>query len=486
MAINVSGFIPDTTPNPALGQIANTITENKRYKEERDYRQQKNEEADQWKKLGLIQDLTDLSKHQTGSDVANAIGNQQASQILQKYTQAAKTMSPEELMYNVQKDMSATVGGMDAMKAELDLSDEQLKILKTKFPELDISTIAKEYRTDILNRRINNDNGFNNPLEVGKSSMQLDNPEFLSRYMTGNKNLSESIINPKGVDESSVFMGTPDSHTTYTAKVPFWKKPNFDPLTLSKGFLTTKGEPSLEIKGETLPSDALPSSNGKPFKIIDKDVYDRFANDGKTNLELIAAARKEFPGYDNFTPTEKELAKRNILYRNIESLDQTNFHPTSSTKPSRISVSSGGNTKPVTPINLSEFPEEPSGGRNITDITDGITFSDIMGSKFNAKKVVYYPSSQKVRVTQYMSKDSDGNPTGEKTKDYSLDTYIQIIKNKNPQTDIKNIEALRKSTQIPKSTSGMIKVVLSNGKVGEIPSDKVDQFLKENKDSKRQ
>ncbi len=321
-------------PGAAIENLLDRRQQDKRFQ----YQIQKDNEMDEWRKLNLIQDMTDLSKHQTGSDVANAIGNRQAGSILQKYTAAAKNMSPSELMANVQKDMQATLSGMDAMKNELAISDEQLKVLKTQFPELDISSLAKDHRAEILSRRIKGDETFTNPLEVGQSQFDVSNPDFLSRYMTGNKNLSENIINPKGVEDTSVFTGTPNAYTKFSAKVPFWKKPNFEQAALKEGFLQGNDEPTLELKSTTIPADALPSSNGKPFEVIDKDVYDRFSQDGKLNLELIAATRHKFPNYDKFNSTEKEYAKRNVLHGQIKALDQSNFHPVENRRPARTTV----------------------------------------------------------------------------------------------------------------------------------------------------
>lgn len=335
------------SPGAAMENALDRQQQDKRFQ----YQLRKDNEMDEWRKLNLIQDLTDLSKHQTGSDVANAIGNRQASGVLQKYTAAAKNMSPSELMANVQKEMQATLSGMDAMKNELAVSDEQLKLLKTQFPELDISSLARDHRAEILSRRIKGDESFMNPLEVGQSQFDVTNPDFLSRYITGNKNLSENIINPKGVEETSVFTGTPNAYTKFSAKVPFWKKPNFEQAALREGFLQGKDEPTLELKSTTIPADALPSSNGKPFEVIDKDVYDRFSQDGKLNLELIAATRHKFPDYDKFNSTEKEYAKRNVLHGQIKALDQSNFHPVENRRPARTTVNVSGGSKGDTQIN---------------------------------------------------------------------------------------------------------------------------------------
>lgn len=351
MADNGFNTSPFVLPNmfPAPGNVMQQLIGNKQRKEEReyeiDYRRQRDADADEWRKINLIQDLTDLSKHQTASDVANAIGNQQAATILQKYTAGANSMSAPELQARIAKDMQGTITGMTALQDEMNVSDEQIKVLKQQFPDLDISTLAKHHRAEILNRRLKGDQ-FVNPLEVGQSEFNVGDPEFLSRYVRGNKNLSQAIINPVGAETESVLMGKQGDYTKFEGKLPHWLDRDYDRNKFdSEGFYKDKKIPSFKLKATALPSDALPSSNNKPFNVVDKEVYDRFSQDGKTNLELIAATRSSFPEYDNFNPTEKEYAKRNVLYNQLKSLDQNQLHPTFSTKPARTTVNVGGSTK---------------------------------------------------------------------------------------------------------------------------------------------
>lgn len=346
---------------------------------ERQYRAQKDSEMDEWRRLNLIQGLTDLSKYQTGSDVANAIGHKQAASVLQKYTAVAKAMSPSELQAKISQEMSSTISGMNAAKNELELADEQLKTMKQQFPELDIPTLAKDYRTEILSRRLKGEQ-FANPLEVPQSQFNVTDPEFLSRYVKGNKALTEMFQNPKGLDETSVFMGSPTQYTQYKAKIPAWKRPSFDPSQLKGGFLTSRTEPSLEFKKDILPSEALPSSNGKPFEMIDKGFYDTI--EGSAKMELIKETRSAFPGYDNFSQTEKEYAQRNTLLKLGETLDRTDFHPT---EVRRAPITSNKTTinMPAGPKTVNDVFGEIEA--NLQDDTTAITENGKrIGTRFNA------------------------------------------------------------------------------------------------------
>lgn len=331
-----SAFVLDPS---RVGGALSELNRNRQYNREWDYRMNQEQQAENWKKANLIQDLTDLSKYQTGSDIANSIGNQQAGAILQKYSQAAKNLSYTELQAKIQQEMSGLKTGLGGLQTELDLSDAQLKALKQQYPDLDYSRLAREYRADILERRLQGSN-FRNPLEVGPTQrMKLDDPEFLSEYLTSNKELMNEIINPSGAENESVLVGKQGDYTKFEGKLDYFKEPTYDRAKFDKeGFYSGKEMPSFKVKGHALPSDAMPSSNGKPFMVIDESVYNRFLQNDKTKLGIIKAAREVFPDYNSFNKQEKEYAQRNVLYRMANDLNQSQLHPTFSTKPPRTTV----------------------------------------------------------------------------------------------------------------------------------------------------
>jgi hypothetical protein len=476
---------------PEPGVVLNQAIENKRQDEQiaaQDaYRRQKDAEADQWRKLNLIQDLTNLDKHQTGSDVANAVGHQQASQILQKYTQLAPGMSPNELMAKVQQEMSGLISGMDAMKNELEISDEQLKLLKANFPGLDVARLAKDSRTDIIGRRLQN-NQFVNPLSVTQSQIDYSNPEFLADYMVGNKAISDEIINAKGAEDVSVLMGKQGDFTTFKGRLPYWKTFGHDPTKVnSEGFYTGTDMPSFKMKESTLSSNSLPSSNGVPFKMVETDVFKRISQDKTMGLELIAATKKQFPTYATFTPEEKEYAQRNVLHGIISSLDQSQMHPVSNTRPqiTRINNYNGSSKKEATEWDLTEYnvvPDNGNGeGRDITQPFSGFKVTAINGETMLAKKVVFHPSTKKFTVTEYLGRDADGNLIGETTKTISAKTFRQNIENMNPGADMKNFDALvnknKGANSQPQSTSTSQKTYSYNGKT--VTRDQVEKAAKQ-------
>jgi hypothetical protein len=299
-------------------------------------RKAERDEIQMYRKMQTIQEMSDLSKYQTANDVANAIGNRTANEIKSKYINLAKEgkVGLADIMEGVNKEIASTTEGMNALKMEGESFENALKTLKTQFPELDATSLLTDYRKDVIDRRLKDGTNFVNPMEVKQSDLvtNLSNPDYLSRYTRGGKNLTEAIQAPKGMEKSSVFVGTPTENVKFEATIPFWKKPTFTPEQAPGGFLQKGMQPSLELKFSTLPSEAIPSSSKVPFKVIDTEVYDRFSQEPKTNLELIQATRDKFPGYDQFNPTEKEYAKRNVLYDKLSTLDQSQFYPTGSTR----------------------------------------------------------------------------------------------------------------------------------------------------------
>lgn len=427
--IDVQNFILPELPireSEGLVRLNQTMQQNKEF----DYQKQRQAEADQWRKLHLVRELTDLSKYQTSSDVANAVGNKKAAEILQKYS--TSNLPPEQLQYEIAREMNGITTGMQSLKTELDQKDEQLKLLKQNIPDLDISKLERDYRADILDRRMQGEN-FVNPIEVKPSEFNIGDPYFLSRYTMGNKNLTNSIINPQGTEQETVLVGKQGDYTKFEGKIPFWMKRNYDPSKFnSEGFYSGKELPSLSIKSSVLPPESLPSSNGKPFEIIDEDVYRKFTGDTKGHLELIADARKLFPGYDNFNQQEKEYAERNTLFRNIKSLDQNQLHPTFSTKPARTNIyNNNSKDKTNQPLDLSNYNKDGD-FYDVTELAQGINVNRIGASSLGASKVLYNP---KTKMVSY--EDVKGNK-----KQKSFSQFRQDIATINTGVDLSFIDRL--------------------------------------------
>jgi hypothetical protein len=363
--------LPNMFPSPgqALQGVVAGRQRDRERQQEIDYRQERDRDTDDWRKMNLIQELTDLSQYKTGSAVADGLANRMMSGVFQKYTGAASNLSAAELQAGIQKDMQGIISGIGGLKSELDVADDQVKAIKQNFPDVDAAPLYDVYRKEIVDRHLNEGGSdFRGPMQIGQPRFNLSDPAFLSRFIKGNKNLREAVINPKGTDPTDVFVGSADQYTKFTGKLTPWMKPNYDPATVKGGFLP-KGvaDPQLELKSEEVPLPA--GQNGQPFKVVTGEVYDLFRNDGKSYMEIIAGTRQMFPDYDNLPPESKQLAERKFLHDFIKSNDRSNFHPTDVKAAPRtnIRVSAGGSggTKEVTINDVWSEIEEAAKGASV-------------------------------------------------------------------------------------------------------------------------
>ena len=351
-------------PNQALQQgiqlkekqqeRADSLAERQRQFDEREKDRQL---ANQYKNADLIAEGTDLSKHLTGDTIANDIATQKLAQAMPQFVGMAKAgVSPVDLQMAISKWKNNVVPALDNIKREFQLGDEAAKKMKELYPDLDTESFLTDFRKDIHSRTIDPKTGelvASHLVQPSSFQSQLTNPDFLSKYAKGNKNLVEAIINPKGADDASIPSGSQDSHDVYAAKIPHWKTPNYTQEDVVKGggFLPKGFVPQLKTKGESLSMDKVPDLEGKgnSVMIADKNDYNRFAENPKTNLELIAATRQMYPsganrkGYDDFSDVEKEYAKRQVLYNQFENLDRSNFAYKSSLRPSRTNINVAAN-----------------------------------------------------------------------------------------------------------------------------------------------
>lgn len=342
--LNQSPFVlPNMFDKPGDALQQGLVLQERRAERQYDinYRNQRLKEEDDWKKLHLIQQLTDLDKYQTGEQAADAIGFQKASDILSKYTALAGSMTPAELQYKINEDISKATLGMQTMKDELMQSDAQIKQLKNIYPSLNTEGLMKEHRREIIGRRVQG-NDFVNPQIVEPSKFKLDDPDFVSHFVRGSEALTKAIRNPvfteKGV---TVAMGSPNSYTQMKGDLPSYKKLNYDPATDIKGGFLKKGvQPQMDLKSNTV------KFRNKDVEVLDDDAYDALIGspNSEVDLGLRQEAAQKYPDYYTMSNQEKEIVKREVAADRIKTLDQSGFGFAGATKPPHYSVNIGGSS----------------------------------------------------------------------------------------------------------------------------------------------
>lgn len=343
MGLDTSGWFMNNAQNPALYKIGETLEragERKQdmamHQQQIDYRNQKDKEADQWRNIGLIQKETDISKNLTGMPAINKAYQQATKKVIDEaYAAANNGVSPLELGVMINEKMNPIFAGLDASKRDFESGNKVVEGVLAQAKQLDKGGIVNDLTGRIISNYLNPDGTAKDPYTVREVDVtEYANPRFLSRFAKGNKALTEGIINPKGLEPESVLMGKQGDYTKFEGKLPFWKTRNYDRTKFNnEGFYTGKEIPTFNIKETTLSADSLPSSNGKPFKMVDTDVYNQFKGDLGSYTDIVASAKERFPTYDNFNETEKEYAERHVLHGILGSLDQSQLHPTSNVRP---------------------------------------------------------------------------------------------------------------------------------------------------------
>ena len=161
-------------------------------------------------------------------------------------------------------------------------------------------------------------------------------------------------------------------------------------------------------------------------------------------VELKAAYDQYFPGDIMDRPEELAKADAVIRYKNFLNTGEEKFTDVQGQKAyesaltaSRQKAAGGGQ------IDLSEYPEVPSKGRDITDLMQGVTvFQAPDGTKLSASKVYYDPSTKQINYEALAGRDASGKIVKGGAKVLSLNTFLQNIKTLNPGTDFKFVETL--------------------------------------------
>lgn len=200
------------------------------------------------------------------------------------------------------------------------------------------------------------------------------------------------------------------------------------------------------------------------FVATDKDfrtLYDNILNDAakatKENkpldprfVELKAAYDKLYPGGIMDTPEEVAKAAAVVRYKKFLNTGEKDVvDEKAKEKYQNASIISRQKAAGGGQINLSEYPEVPSKGRDITDLMQGVTvFQAPDGTKLSASKVYYDPSTKQINYEALAGRDASGKIVKGEPKVLSLNTFLQNIKTLNPGADFKFVETLG-STRVP-------------------------------------
>lgn len=456
-------------------------------------RKAEREEAARYRKTQNIQNLLDTSKYQTGSDAVNAIINTKALELQSKYFDMAnKGVSDADIAQDAVKEFSSLVQGANRFKAEEDNFDENLKTLKTKFPNLNIPALKQKHREDNLQRSISKEGQFINPVEVKESSLatQLLDPDFISNYITDINDLEKQVLTPKAVKEMNVAVGGPKDFVPFEGKIPFFAEAVLPEGYREGDYLPRGTVPGKRIKYEVVPE--IKKITGSEFRVVPDDVYENFADDVNGKVLVTALTRNKFPSYDDFTPVEKYNAKKNALYEYLNQKDVSGFTSKERKVKSDTNISIPKEEKGLEGLNwVKNFTNAVNNKQIDTAIGEARKLFAGAGGKYEFKDLKiapdggmsfeYYPTidgvADKTEVLREKISPSDPN------KNYKVANLYQKITGQDVKMERKVLGG-KEDLSTP-AQSGKITVIL-DGKLGEIPANNWEAFKKKYPNAKRQ
>lgn len=190
------------------------------------YQREKENEAEKYRKLKMIDDATDPSKYQSSAQKANSLATQQLLALRNEY--AGKTnLPPEQLYLELQQKLTPVAQGYGSYKQALDEQEALAKKAAEVNPNLDVQKILSDLQTEFDNDYLTtNPDGTTsfNQAKIGTKSDALDRilrPENAWKYSKGSKGLMDVL--KKGGEKGELFSQAPDkTQINYTTNVPFW------------------------------------------------------------------------------------------------------------------------------------------------------------------------------------------------------------------------------------------------------------------------
>lgn len=354
-----------------------------------------------------------------------------------EYTQKAKAIQAQK------KQALEVLGkqkGVDPLKFSSEFDDEVFmetdpKTGVKKMRELSMIDPSQNYVDKVMSTRdIYNTEGFDDYIAKSKS-------------VTGN--LSTKLTDAKkGMRAVKLNITAPEYMVPVVENGVFKQK--FEPR---HEVFTDNGEvvyePEFDIEG-----NPVLGSNGQqskiPVKMVTKEDWGPLLRNAGTGAYLRQEVKKYANklGVDPAGPQAEHFG-RALAWKLIDESTQSRGTYSEAVDqraaPIIINNNSGSTTKPPAQIDLREYPDVAGGGKDITNLMQGIKVTGLPNGKtLLAEKVYYNPINQKVTFKEYAERDESGAIiTGGGEKTVSLTTFLQNIKSNNPGTDMKFLEGLR-------------------------------------------
>lgn len=368
-----------------------------------------------------------------------------------EYTQKAQQIQAQKKQA---LDILGKRKGVDVMKFSNEFDDEVFmetdpKTGVKKMRDIGIIDPSQNYVDKVLaTRDIFNTEGFD---------------EYISKSKSVTGNLSTKLTDgKKGMRAVKLSVTAPEYMQPVVVDGVFQQK--FEPR---HELFTDNGEtvyqPEFDIEGKP-----VIGSNGQqskvPVKMVTKEDWGPLLRNASTGSYLRQEVKKYAKelGVDPSGPQAEHFG-RALAWKLIDESTQSRgtYSEAVEQKAAPIIINnsgSGSSSKTPQQIDLTEYPDVTGGGKDITNLMQGIKVTGLpTGKTLLAEKVVFNPVTQKVTFKEYAERDPVTQQiiTGGGEKTVSLTTFLQNIKSNNPGTDMKFLEGLRNpiTSAAPKPTT---------------------------------
>jgi hypothetical protein len=240
--------------------------------------------------------------------------------------------------------------------------------------------------------------------------------------------------------------------------------------------ITTKSQPS-----------GLLDANKKPIPMLSDDAYGRFKSVPSNVIDINRRLQKQYGSNLDLKSQEAETLRKIEAYKDVEA-KKPRINPSRIEKADPIKIYNNNGHKPTqkeieagTPLSLKQYGVEGD-SYDVTPLASGIKVTGLpTGQSLAVKKLLFNPDTKEVTYT-----DQLGN-----TKKSDFETFRQDIATLNTGVDLSFIDRLKVTgrptkNEPAKTSSKMVIMVLPDGKKGQIPEDKIAEFMKDNPKAKRQ
>lgn len=413
---------------PSMMPIADQLNEQRQLRFQREKYNQAQKEQNEKELFGLVGDALNLKDF-------NPVIHDRVKKAQIELAQKIKNEKPSYAdTYLLAQNKASELGQLSQGLNQL---DQQIALTKKEYEgDKRINTgnlemIARKKALDDLNTK-----GKVDPTKNYFDEALNDYPQFA---LTDNSDYTVTDFIP---EEKQSLSGKFKETNRRGATDQFdWKAENYPAYY---NFKDNGEEKSPEITTRSEPSGLL-DANKNPVPMLSNDAYGRFKAKPSNVVAINRRLKTMYGDALDLRSAEAETLRKIEAYKEVDKykppINKSRIVKEAPAPRISVRVSTGGGND-IPAWDLSQYPDAPNGGKNLTVPFQGYTVTAIGKDKLLAKNVIYHPDTKEFEVTEYTGRDANGDPTGQKTSRINAKTFRQNIQGMNPGTDMKPFDAL--------------------------------------------